>query len=332
MCFSYLGLHKGIDCLVAALRILLADSTLTGRWAISIAGQGDQQAKVTDLVAEIISRNHVHYCGKLDHAAALSLLDRSDVQILSSIWPENEPVSILESIERGKTQIASDIGGIPELIEHDNSGLLFEPGNAVMPAKSMRLLICEPERISRYCDYNEKRRNQFNETSSISKLIDLYKNTVDNFETEAPTKKFVIACSGSSPTIEVDIILANLHKIDHGKFPTFIVWSEWVDNHMWSDVDALWVWSDEDAQWNVVMKALRLGLPIVSTIGSRFESATRVVDHEITYSTWQNAIEILASLPIIAEELKSRAVQRKGLAKLISPLLNDQHSNLYVKG
>ena len=38
-------------------------------------------------------------------------------------------MSILEAMAHGKPVIASAIGGIPELVEHDDTGLLFRPGD-----------------------------------------------------------------------------------------------------------------------------------------------------------------------------------------------------------
>ena len=46
----------------------------------------------------------------------------TDVLVLPSIWPENQPVSITEAMATKTPVIASDMGGIPELIEDGVSG------------------------------------------------------------------------------------------------------------------------------------------------------------------------------------------------------------------
>ena len=49
--------------------------------------------------------------------------------VLPSEWYENAPMSVLESYALGKPLIGSDIGGIPELVKHDETGSLFPPGD-----------------------------------------------------------------------------------------------------------------------------------------------------------------------------------------------------------
>ena len=50
--------------------------------------------------------------------------------ILPSIWYENCPMTVLESIALGTPVIGADIGGIPELIEHGRTGFVFKSGDA----------------------------------------------------------------------------------------------------------------------------------------------------------------------------------------------------------
>jgi glycosyltransferase involved in cell wall biosynthesis len=50
--------------------------------------------------------------------------------VLPSEWYENAPMSVLESYACGKPVIGARVGGIPELIQPDVTGFLFESGNA----------------------------------------------------------------------------------------------------------------------------------------------------------------------------------------------------------
>jgi glycosyltransferase involved in cell wall biosynthesis len=61
--------------------------------------------------------------------------------VLPSECYENCPMVVLEAFAAGKPVIASRIGGIPELVDHGEDGLLFEPGNSEELAKCMRMLI-----------------------------------------------------------------------------------------------------------------------------------------------------------------------------------------------
>lgn len=49
--------------------------------------------------------------------------------VVPSLWYENAPAVILDAYARGRPVVASRIGGIPEIVEHEVTGLLVEPGN-----------------------------------------------------------------------------------------------------------------------------------------------------------------------------------------------------------
>lgn len=59
------------------------------------------------------------------------LLRTLDVLVVPSIWEENAPTIIIEAQEQGLPVVASDLGGIPELVEAGVSGLLVPPGDAL---------------------------------------------------------------------------------------------------------------------------------------------------------------------------------------------------------
>jgi glycosyltransferase involved in cell wall biosynthesis len=54
----------------------------------------------------------------------------ADIVVVPSLY-ENCPSVVLEAMSSGKIVIASNVGGIPEIIQHGKNGLLFEKGNAI---------------------------------------------------------------------------------------------------------------------------------------------------------------------------------------------------------
>ena len=68
-------------------------------------------------------KGSVHYLGKLDQTDIRSCLYQTDIFILPSLW-ENCPYSCLEAMAAGKAVVSSDQGGMPELIRHNENGLL----------------------------------------------------------------------------------------------------------------------------------------------------------------------------------------------------------------
>ena len=72
-----------------------------------------------------------------------------DVLVVPSVWPETSPLVIREAFLTGVPVVASNIGGIPELIDPERNGLLFEPGDVDGLARALRRLAEEPGLLHR---------------------------------------------------------------------------------------------------------------------------------------------------------------------------------------
>lgn len=74
--------------------------------------------------------------------------DAIDVLVVPSIWPENSPLVIHEAFLAGVPVVASDIGGIAELVRHGENGLLVPPGDASALRDALSRLLREPELLA----------------------------------------------------------------------------------------------------------------------------------------------------------------------------------------
>lgn len=111
--------HKGIMLMLDALEEYGEGIEL------HIAGDG----ALASYVADRASRDkRIHYHGYISLEHLVSVLQATDAVLVPSTCYENSPTVIYEAFQVGVPVIASRIGGIPELIEHGENGLLVEPG------------------------------------------------------------------------------------------------------------------------------------------------------------------------------------------------------------
>jgi glycosyltransferase involved in cell wall biosynthesis len=74
-----------------------------------------------------------------------SYLRAADIVVHPSVFPDPYPNAVREALSLGKALIGSKVGGIPELISDEVTGLLVEPENAQQLAGALRRLINSPE-------------------------------------------------------------------------------------------------------------------------------------------------------------------------------------------
>ena len=99
--------------------------------------------------------------------------------VLPSIWYDNCPYSILETLTIGKPVIGSDIGGIPELVRDKINGLIFEHDNILDLEEKMKLLFENKELVEEYGIKAKKiAQKEYAKDEYYDKLIEIYKDVL----------------------------------------------------------------------------------------------------------------------------------------------------------
>ncbi len=136
--------NKGIPASIRALSPLRRHA-----FRLTVVGAAPSAEDLADLVAEVEASglaDHVRFAGPLAHADALARLAESDVTLLSS-YTENAPLAVLEALAAGVPVVAYAAGGVPDLVEHERSGLLVPLSDeAALSAALERVLTSAPER------------------------------------------------------------------------------------------------------------------------------------------------------------------------------------------
>ena len=119
--FGRLSNEKGLMTLLKAMKGVSASQ-------LRIAGKGPEE---NDLKAFVEKENlkNVAFLGGVYGDALKTLIANAQFVIVPSEWYENSPLVIYEAMTMGKPVIGSKMGGIPELVDHGQSGYLFEAGN-----------------------------------------------------------------------------------------------------------------------------------------------------------------------------------------------------------
>lgn len=135
--FGRLSREKGLQTLVRA--------AVEARCKLAIAGTGPELETLRQLVAQ--SGADVEFLGFLTGRALHKAVREARAIVLPSEWYENAPMSVLEAYALGKPVIGARIGGIPELVQQDVTGIQFQSGNVSSLAEALsRIQQCaDPE-------------------------------------------------------------------------------------------------------------------------------------------------------------------------------------------
>jgi glycosyltransferase involved in cell wall biosynthesis len=111
---------------------------------LKIAGDGTEELNLQNYIVAH-SLNNVKFMGKLTKQEVLLQIRDSEFMICPSEWYEVLGFTIFEAMLMGKAVIGSRIGAIPESVINEQTGLLFEPGNAAELAGLIQKLYGSPD-------------------------------------------------------------------------------------------------------------------------------------------------------------------------------------------
>jgi glycosyltransferase involved in cell wall biosynthesis len=94
---------------------------------LTILGDGDQRKELEEKCKNQSILN-VYFVGKVKNTDVNTYLKKNDI-FISAPSIDNFPVSVLEAFENELLVIASDVGGVPFLVDHFKNGLLFQNKN-----------------------------------------------------------------------------------------------------------------------------------------------------------------------------------------------------------
>ncbi len=116
--------QKGFDVLIDAFA--QADLDVHD---LLLAGEGPERAALQYQIEKLGLQSRVHLLGRADRPTAVSLFQGCDWFVLPSRM-EPQGIVNLEAMAAGKAVIASRIGGVPEIVLDNETGLLVHPDDA----------------------------------------------------------------------------------------------------------------------------------------------------------------------------------------------------------
>lgn len=178
-CVGRLDEPKGVHVLIEALARLKAQGEAP---VLKIAGAGHggaYEARLRHQTTALGLEDRVRFLGRLDRDEIAKLIAGARYCVAPSLWYENLPNSVIESLASGTPVIAADIGSLPMTVTHQVDGLLFKAGSPEALAEVIKVGLGEGvrERLSVAARRTAEQRHA--PKAHISKLLQLFSGLIE---------------------------------------------------------------------------------------------------------------------------------------------------------
>ncbi|MEW8437172.1 MAG: glycosyltransferase family 4 protein [Candidatus Thiodiazotropha taylori] len=165
--FGRLAPEKGVDTLIKA--------AINSNVRLVIAGTGPFEFNLKSLA---IDNKNISFVGYKSGKDLWDLILNSRAIVLPSEWYENAPISILEAYAAGKPVIGANIGGIPEMLQDEITGVIFDSGNSNDLSEKLSKLQSMPDHEVSSFGRNAREfvLNNFSPERYLNSMLELYRS------------------------------------------------------------------------------------------------------------------------------------------------------------
>jgi glycosyltransferase involved in cell wall biosynthesis len=160
-----LGLHKGIDVLLAARRRM--------RHQVPLVVLGTPQGDTPIIDDPTITVLH-----NVPHPEVMAALMHASITVVPSVCHEALGFVAVEAAIVGCPIVASDVGGLPDVVQHGANGLLVPPGDPAALAAALDDLLDDPERRKLMAEASRARTRQFGARNVVPGIVEVYEDAL----------------------------------------------------------------------------------------------------------------------------------------------------------
>jgi len=158
---------RHIDVIVALASLV----TTYPRLRYCIIGEGELRPLLEQQIAKYALTEHVLLLGHLDSAA--HYLSAADIFVFPS-RSEALGYAAIEAAQAGLPIVASKVGGIPEIVTHDQTGLLIPPENPAMLRAALEQYLSDPMLAARHGQAAQAESTRFSISTMVSQTTTVY--------------------------------------------------------------------------------------------------------------------------------------------------------------
>lgn len=170
--FAYVGALEESKGLMSMLNSF---NSLGDCCKLIVCGRAKTEKHEKELIEKYSSKN-IEFLGFVD---SKKIFPEVDVLVVPSLWNEAFSRVIIEAYSHGVPVIASNRGGIPEIVEEGKTGFIFEPTSQKDLEEKVMLFVRSPGIISNMSKNCLNKSKYFLDMEIASRYIEIYMNSID---------------------------------------------------------------------------------------------------------------------------------------------------------
>jgi glycogen synthase len=165
--------QKGFDVLLQALA--RDPACLPGNWELVIAGDGPLLGELVAQARSLGFESRVRFPGRVDREEVIRLMLGCEFVVVPSRADEGLPVVCAEAAAAGRAVVGTRRGGIPEIVLHEQTGLIVPAEDPVLLGRAVRLLSSDEGLRKRLGDAALERSAVFAWSGITEQYIEVYR-------------------------------------------------------------------------------------------------------------------------------------------------------------
>jgi glycosyltransferase involved in cell wall biosynthesis len=173
--------QKGIQVAINGMKYILSEFPETKLYIM-----GDKEGyykEIKKMIIELSLSKNIIFLDSVSYEQLPKYINICNIYVHPTLRDEAAPLVIPQAIACGKPVVASNIGGIPDVILNGVNGYVFEPGNAIQFSNYVNKIISD-DKLSNLMGHSARKIaiKNFSSVVMTKKLLEVYKNKYNNFK------------------------------------------------------------------------------------------------------------------------------------------------------
>lgn len=169
--FGRLSKEKGINNLIEAF-------AKCNEGKLYIAGEGPEKENIEQFIKDNKLTKKVKLLGFLNKEQMTEQVRKARFIVVPSIWYENCPYSVMETLATGKPVIGANIAGIPELVVNNENGFTYKYDDVNELAEKMNILFKDEKLVKKFSKKAKELSKQYDKEEYYKKIKKIYESII----------------------------------------------------------------------------------------------------------------------------------------------------------